>query len=103
MFLGNVLIGSLEATFQDGEITFNGVGVSIATDVFTNTVTDYAMTGELTANLGVLTSFISHKGRVFFDLFFDDGFQGFGINSRNMVGTGAAVTLNQCENLFLVA
>jgi hypothetical protein len=47
MRLGHMLIGAVDAPLEDGEEPFNGVGVNVATDVFTLAIGDGAMAREV--------------------------------------------------------
>ena len=63
MFLSTVLIDALHSALEDRKVALDGVGVNVATPVFTAIMADHAVFGEILANRIVLACFISHQPR----------------------------------------
>lgn len=61
MFLGNAVIDSEDATFENSEVTLDGIRISITSNVFLGAVVDGAMAGELFAGAPVNAAFVGSE------------------------------------------
>src|SRR5579862_45427 len=100
MMFAYMLIGSVNAAFQDAEKAFNGIGVDVAADVFINRVVDGFVRSEGLAddvNEGVGFIGVEERNAVNFCLL-NRVVQGMRLNVRNMERAHTAFTFHKREN-----
>src|ERR1700680_4393873 len=98
MFFADVVVHADNPAFKDREITFYGVGVRIAANVFLRRVIDGLMAGEAISGLPVDAAFIGPQVRLRRNLFSQNGLQIGRSDVRDMKGRDAAFALYQCDH-----
>src|SRR5690349_18706835 len=82
--VANVVINSIDATLKDREITFNRVGMSIASDVLFYGVVDRGVVRESRSDLGIDWALIGAKICFLGGSINEDRFQRLGSDFRNV-------------------
>src|SRR5579863_1932811 len=68
VLLADVVIGADDAALEDGEISFNAIGMSVAANVFISAVIYRFVAVKLFARMVVLSPFVRHQRRFAADL-----------------------------------
>ena len=95
------MIHAGDPAFENREVAFNGVGVNFAAYILADAMVDHAVVLEAAPQALGCRAFISHDESGFMHLGRDDGAQGSGGDSRNMVRPHFAATLDEREDGFL--
>src|SRR3954451_5055621 len=84
MRLANMVIDAVDAALQDREISFDGVGMRVAANVFLDGMIDSLVAGEALADLGINGALVGAQIRLGRNFFFEDRLQIGGIGVRDM-------------------
>ncbi len=106
MLFAAMLIDALHAPLEDGEESFDGVGVDGRVeprDILTSTMPDKAVFGELFVEVIVLPGLVGHHAGFAVNIFLEDRNQGLGPQVIDDHASGRAATLNQSQNLVLMS
>jgi len=60
MLLADMVINTIDAALQDREVTLDGIGVNIASDVFAKAVIDHAMFHEVAPDALIGRALVGH-------------------------------------------
>lgn len=101
MLLAEMVVCSINAALENREVSFNGVDMNVATDVFAGAMVDVTMLGKFASYLHVGATFVRHDVGCAMDLSLDNRAKVGGINLRDMVRPDAAFALNQRKDNLL--
>ena len=98
MSLGHVLIDTIDAALEDGEITLNRIGVNVTPDVFAAAVVDSGGFGEVPRNAGVDVAFVGQEPAFGGNILADDGAKIGSGHVRHMETADDPAAFHQCHN-----
>ena len=97
VFLGNVLINAIDATFQDREESFDRISVNCAAYVFAISMSDGAVRSKIVTDESVDFAFVAHQVALLIDVASHDAAKPVGRNRRYMERAHLALALNKGE------
>lgn len=98
-----MLIDTAHPAFEDRKVTFNGVGVDLATAILASFMVDVLVFGIGATQATVLPRFVGKNAGFTFDILFDDRHQfrrGDAID--NIAGCTSGAALNKAQNLHFM-
>lgn len=100
MLLADMVEGAGDAALQDREVTLDGVGVNVATDIFLDAVVDGLM-AEVPVHMAVLPSIVGDEQGLVIDLGHEDRAESGRGNAGDVMRTDVTIALDQGEDSLL--
>lgn len=95
------MIDAVNSTLQDRKITFDGIGINVAANIFLDRMVDSFMASKALADLRIEFALIGAQIRLGRNLLFDDRLEVGGIDVRDVERCDATTAFDQCDNGFV--
>jgi hypothetical protein len=102
MGFGDVLIDAIDAPLEDAEISLNGIGMNVATDVLAFGVVDGAVRSKVVADEGVNVRLIGHQVGFKRDIAGHDTAYSVGADGGHVERAHVAVTFDKGNDRLLL-